>query len=755
VGEYARDYLSDIEDPFDEEGMLTTRTLEEIPAEVRSYGVAGETLGSAMTGGLSFAGAAKTGVKAGETIMTGKWLNPVFNAAKNRTKTFLAAEAGTAVGAATFGGLAEEVYPGDPIARFVAETAGGFIHPSRLIAGSWDMGVGVINKALQSTTQSGQESAAAKVLSEILQEYGEDPVVVAQLLRSDPEFQALRNRQTAAQKSGSEALIALQSSLAKRNAKFGKEATENAKASIFVLNEAIASLRDQGDPESLRAAAALTAHVISSSMQQQVASATSQAKEAISTMVGEGITSRSEISQKAQSFLKQALADVKVEEQKLWANVPKDVPVMGNSIAGEILNIRDNILIAGDKLPPQVEEFAKNYTNLQELTANNQVIPDDLARQFTSGKIQAFRSRMLDLARDNASGTTPNSLNAMVYNRLANAALSDMDEALSADEAYTLARTFTKAKAETFNKTFAGEALLKKGTGAESVDPEVLLAKTFAGGREAVALKSSELVEASGFLSRQNLVNVENVNDYTSDMMDLQEQYLRTFTLDAVQDNGINRSVLRNIQKKNSELLERFPNLSKDISNALKSDKALADLNARIKGKTKVIEDKTALAKLLTRGIAGARVVSGKSTGVVENPAKAISAIIGGSKEPKRDLAKLIGLAKRSEETMRGLQASVLDYAVENAGGDLEKMRSALFDPIDSQTPSIIKIMQQYNAVDSDYIGRLNQIFNEAGKISRAQVGIDTVGEIGEAAGAISDLGARIVGSAASTRLAG
>ena len=745
VGEQARAYLSEIEDPFDK-GKLTTRTLEDVPREVRSYAVAGETLGSTVTGGLGLVGVAKTGVRAGERILTGSWLNPILNAARNRTKTFLATEGSAGMSAATLGGASQEVFPDNNFARFSAEVAGGYLNPTRLVLASWDMGVGIINKVVRANTESGRQSRASKVLGEILEEFGDDPVVVAQLLREDPEIQGLLGSQTSAQKSGSQALIALQSALAKRDARFGKKVAENANAITEVLSAAIVNLRNQGDPESLRAASALTAHAINSAMQLQVKSAASRAKEAVSTMVGQGNMNKSAISKQARDVLNQALADVKVQERKLWGNVPKQVPVTGDAIAEEIADIVANTLVPGDKLPPQITAFAKNYKKLHKLMAKGKDVPDSLLKEFTSGKIQGFRSRMLDLARDSASGASPNTLYSQVFNRIANAALEDMDEALSADEAYTLARTFTKAKAEAFNKTFAGKSLQRTGTGADQLDPELLLSKVFSGGQEAVALKASELVDASGFLALQNLIDVDNVKDYAVDMMDLQEQYLRAFIFDAVDADGVKPSVLKNIQKKNSELLERFPDLSAQIGNALKSDRALSELRERVAGKTKIIESKTALANLLTEGVASARLVAGDAVGVIENPASAIRKIVGGN-QPKRDLGRIIGLAKRSEETMRGLQASVLDYAMAKANGDLAKLRSALFDPIDNQTPSIIKMMQQYNAVDADYIGRLNQIFNEADKVARSQLGGGLVEGIDEAAGMIEDLAARFAGS--------
>lgn len=751
MGEAARNYLASFEDPFSETGTLTTRTLEEIPKDVRSYGAFGETFGSAVTGGLTFAGVAKTGIKTSGTTKVGKLFNELLSTAKNKTKKFLAAETSAAFGSAMLGGFSEEIYPGDPIARFVAESVGGFVNVPRIVMGSWDVGSGVINKALQATTESGRQSAASKFLAETLEEFGEDPVVLAQLLREDPSVKGLLGTQSSAQKTGSEALAAIQSALARRNPAFNKEVIENANAVNEVLNNAIVILRNEGDPESLRAAAALTAHSMNSAMQLQVKSAMAQAQQAVSDMVGAGIRNRSEISKAAQKVLKNSLDDIKVEEDKLWSLVPKDTPVSGNSIAAEISNIVDNLLIPGDKLPPQVTAFAENHQKLVKTMFKGEPISEELANQFTSQKIQAFRSRMLELARDTAKGANPNSLNVKIFNRLANAALEDMDQALPSNEAYALARGFTKAKAEAFNKTFAAEALRKEGSGADSIDPEVLLAQTFAGGVEATALKSSELVEASGFLARQELVDLDNVEDYSSQMMDLQEEYLRTFTLEAKSDDGfINRNSLKQVLKNNSEFLQRFPDVSTAIRNALKSDKALTELTERIAGKTKIIENKTAFANLLTEGIAGARLAGGSAIGVIENPAKAVERVVK-SPEPKREIARLIGLAKRSKQTMQGLQASVIDYAMQESGGDLEKIRSALFDPVDSQTPSLIKMMQQYNVVDADYVGRLNKIFNEASKASRAEIGPDVIGEIGGATSAIADLVTRGVGSIGAT----
>tara|TARA_R110000868_G_scaffold46798_1_gene154257 strand:+ start:2174 stop:4984 length:2811 start_codon:yes stop_codon:yes gene_type:complete len=706
AGSELREFLSDVEDPFSDK-KLTFEKTSELPENVRAYGVAGETFGGAWSGGGGVAALGQTTLRYGQNTLIGRYTNRILDAAKNTPRSFIAAETSGAGGAAFAGGVAESEAPGNTSVRVAAELAGGFFNPTRIVVSSANAGKTVASKFLRNLpTAAGarmRENEAARIVGEVLSEYGEDPIVVRELLLAHGLDVG---EMTVAAKSGSPALAGLEKKLSEMNARFGSEAARMSEANLDNLAIAAASLKDLGDPASLKAAAAMEQLRFKTVLSSRMKLAEAEAFEAASALKADTPLGKSKLSAKINQIMLDSYEDIRVVQSELWDGVSKTVRASGTDIAAEARRLKAETMLPSEKLPDVVEAFMRRVRKIEKLEEAGKEVPEKLA--IYSNDLIILRSRMLELGRE-AIGKGDLS-DARVYSHMAEAVLDEADGLMRGMPEYETARNFSREFNQTFKQTFAGSVQRTGPDGADRLSPELVMHKAIAGGDEASNLKFGELERATRFLKDQNVVDVDVARDLVPDLMQAQEDFLRIVVSETVDPNTgvVNPSRVQAFLGRHSELLDRFPNLKTQIDDALSSAEGLSALEATQRGQTKILDAQTAFGKLAK----------------VENPVQAVTTSMGGN-APVGDLVKLAKLAKRGPGAVEGLRASVIAYAMgkaTNSSGrvDFAAMRKVLFDPINEGDPSMIGVLLKENVVDDATISRMKKIFDTADNVTSA-----------------------------------
>lgn len=698
---------------------LTFESAADLPPGLRPYGYAGEALG----GGAPFAGvplaAARVGAQLPATRI-GKFFQRIIDTAGRHPGKFAGAEISGLAGSGAAGGISEAYAPGETGKRVLAEIAGGFFNPSRVILSAAGGAVDSVRKVTQTFTKAGKEAIASKWLKELVNAAGENPADIIKAIRASgmPGMEL-----TVAQKTGSPAMIAFEAQLIKQSARFGADAEKSAKDGLLVISNMIEALSRTGKPAALQEAAKLRATYFRILLSQNVSTARKTAVEAAKKITSDTPQARAELSKQAHEIMSESLEGARGVEKQLWGFVDQKLPSTADSVV-EAHAVLKGQLLPEEVLPDVIEGFVERVGK----------------EGTTSGELLRFRSRMLALARDAAGQKKWDQ--ARILGEMAESALDDLSKA-GADDALELARTYSRELNDVFSRTFVGDALAKAATGARRIPPELMLRRALATGKEATALKFRELDEAARFLASQG------VGGETA-MMEIQERFLRLAVSEAINPNTgrITAARLGKVMSDNAELLDRFPNMKADIEKALTSETALKSYEEMVTKAEGIIAKQSIFARIMKIG----------------NPVEAVSKSLKGA-TPVKDLEDMIKLAKHGD-ALEGLKSSIYDHAVReatDAKGNISfaKFRKALFDPLEADAPSVIETLTNRGVVSGDDVTRLEAMFDEAAKIESAaerSADVKAFMEHAEAVigdpDAITDLILRIAGAKFGAKLA-
>jgi len=443
----------------------TYENLEDIPALHRPWARAGEVVGASAP-----IAAAPFAVTKAITELPSV-VRPIVEAARAAPKTFAGMEAGTTFGAAQGAALAEIIAPGSPGAAIAGEVAGGFVNPIGLAGRRVQrLGKGVIDFA-KSFSPAGREARAAELLQNTMRGLGEDPAAVAAMLR---EADTLGVSLSASQKADSPTLIAFETTLAAKNPQFDNAMKLRNKENLEGIRNLISQMEASGNPELLRIAAKTRDSHFRNLIEDRLRAAQTEAQKTAQALGGD----KAAASTKATQIVENALEDARKVERALWDSVPKDHPLAGTGIMEAHANVRAGML-PEEPLPPSfVEQFVARVKD---------------GNGISSGDALRFRSQMLMKARE-ARGQQKWG-EARIYEDMADGALADIAEipGNTASEA----RAWSKQLHDTFTRTFAGEALAVRGTGAERIAPEAVLEREFGSGGAMASRRFSQLQEAA------------------------------------------------------------------------------------------------------------------------------------------------------------------------------------------------------------------------------------------------------------------
>lgn len=709
---------------------LGLRSPEQMDPSVRPGAYFGQSLGGAApVMGAPFAAAA-TGLRASES-MVGRFLNQIIDTAKRQPLRFGTAEVSSAVSAGTGAAISEVVAPGRADIRANAEMLAGITNPTRLTIDAYNFAKNVTGRAMQTISPAARETAAAKTLTDILRVTGEDPTAIARILRAQG---VVDTDLTAAQKSGSVALGALEQYLGKVNQQFGAEAAQKARDGLDAVRGQITLLTATGDPAALSAAAQLRQAYFRTLISGRIEMAKQETLTRAGNIArGTKPADREKLSLVAREVLEKSIDDARVVERDLWSKVDGARPAQTTNLSQTFDQIVSETLpeLRGKKTPTVVRQFLDRVNTPRDSTFDYD--PETLSvREFESSapgttidEMRKLRSELLTMAR--AAARDPDQAGMeRVYSQLAEATLDDMDAVFKggADTSYDEARSFTRELNDTFTRSFAGK-VVAEGKYGDRIAPEILLRKALATGKEAGALQLRELEEATQFLSTRGFSD----DSAYKTMMDAQEKILRLAAADSL-DPITGRATPERLTKfvrDNSTLMARFPEVKADLMAAAKSELRMRTLENRAKNVDNVLSRQADFGKLL-----GGTGVNNAGNVAVKAAERAIMSV-----DQESDLLRLINVAQgggtgrggritiQSDDAINGLRASVFQAVVDKSTRagvlDVNLARQMLFNPSSAGKKSPMQVLVEQKVVDEKQALQIRKFFDAAESIQRSQ----------------------------------
>lgn len=630
-------------------------------------------------------------------------LKPVANLVQTAPGRFLAAEVASTTGAALGAAGAEAFDPGDPLTAFLATVGGGFVNPTALLAKTGGKTVENVKTLVKSFSESGRKDKAAQIVQDIVSESGEDIDDITRLL-DKADIQGVKL--TSGQKTGSPALLAIESKLAAGSSRFAGEAEELATNSLKTLRELTDNLTKTGDPAALRTAAKLRSRFFDDLLSRRIEDAGQDALEARAKLTGTRADIAS-ISADAKGSLENALKDARRIEDEIWKKVPKNTRIGTEGLLDATAESTERFLLESENLPT----FVQNEITKQ------------VDRGATVADAVKFRSRLLALGREAKANNK--ATDAAVFNSIADGIRRDLDALPDgvADEA----RSFSRALHDKFTSTFAGEALGVRGTGAERIPAELMLERAFGGGGTRGELRLGELSSAAAF--------PEQV--FGKPMLDAQEQFLSIAAQNSIDDAGrVNPARLQKFINDNQDTLNRFPDLRNKLSDAATAERTFRGVETASKQSTNIINKRTAFANLIK----------------TDDPVVAVGNVLTGQ-NTRRNYTQLARLAKKSGQgSVDGLRSSTLKNAFDKATNSSGEFSFKRFDQIlknglSREDQGLMSLMKQNGIIDKAGADRLNSLVKRSIQIEDALGNQKKLDKLIENPDGLFDLVTRIVGA--------
>lgn len=447
--------------------------------------------------------------------------------ASERPGAALAFEGASIGGAAAGGEIAEAMYPDSDIAEVIGELAGGFT-PMAAMSGptvslARKAGRGVTS-ALFPFTETGGRIRAARHL----QRNAEDPATALRGLSSDdvlPEVPI-----TPARRTGDPRMVAMEESVAGDAPDFAKATREQLEGSQRQAQSAARGIG--GDSAATRQALEDRRRAVVASVEARAQKAAEDVQEAIRRMDPDA--TRPEIARAARQKVEAQLEAAEQAEDQLWRQVDSSAP------AGM------------DRARQTFEELTQGrskFADPDEIPAFLRRAMDKVTGDETVGDLQTLRSRILKEIRNERADVTREP------DRRKIAALTDMQESLLEDmqavervsEPIATALAHSRKLNETFRKGQVGKLLGYERKGALHVAPEDTVKRILSG-------------EARG-------TNVREFLNAAPEAADDLRKYLRASFLMQVGDEPTSKAA-RQFFRKYDEVLQQFPDLSRELRNA-------------------------------------------------------------------------------------------------------------------------------------------------------------------------------------------
>lgn len=319
--------------------------------------------------------------------------------------------------------------------------------------------------------------------------------------------------------------------------------------------------------------------------------------------------------------VKTALSEELLEENRLWSAVPQDQTVavdVSRTVARDFI----------DSTPRALQRDIPQEARTLLLDAGG------FGDRETVAEIHGLYSRLRQISREASADLAPNRNRARIANEIADAILMDLDAVDPTTElgrSINDARAFSRALHEKFDTGAVGKMLNQNKQGAETLFPGAALRRTVRAGPEGVAAEAS--ITGAAPQAREDMT-----------------EYLRGQFLDnAISPVGeFTPKVAARWMRNNRELLNKFPELKKEINGALTSRKNADVFAARASARQALVESESATARF-----------------ALAPPEKAALTIIG-SRDPAKAARSIMATARRdpTEFSEQGVKGAMTDYLI-------------------------------------------------------------------------------------------
>ena len=520
------------------------------------------------------------------------------------------------------------------------------------------------------------------------------------------------------------------------NGRFGADIQNDLDNQVEYINNLIDALRFTGGKNAIREATEIRQRHFEDLVSQRLQHALGKSQLATSRLDPNDTRAKNEASEVIDTIIRGAFNDVRRQEDVLYRAVPKTIRVGNDNFVAtvereiekrtpEIVEelfpkpVRARYKIFNDmmeqaRLDQQITDLqavdpapfspaqAEQYTdNLERLQARRAALGDDIEPP-TYEQMDNFRSFLLEQGKQ-ARGNNPNMGSARLYSILAEGIRQDMtdldalrelnggaiaDDALAAVDQV---KAYGKAMRDVFRRAFPQEALRRKVSGEDYIDPELLYDHIIKGKDDATRIKMQQIDDAAQFLV-DDLTPGTLTGDPTEELVAatrsdmLQDSYdtiLRSVVKDSTIVNPetfeVNTRALAAFLQRNEQTLDRLPELRVDLENAGTRQTLLNRARAQEK-------NNFGIKKSYVNGLIE------KLTG--EKPVEAITQILK-SNSPTRGMTNLV------RQLRRGAEKAEKGEAVDKAGRRI----AVTVDEVDAQLrDAVFEAANQFATTTGDSI---------------------------------------------------
>jgi hypothetical protein len=724
---------------------LKLRRPEEMPPGDRKFGYWGESFGGSVGSLVAPYSVANSAWRVGGTSNAGKFLDNMLDSIKAAPVRYAMTEVVMASSAASGAFTAEAFLPGHEGARVNAEFFAGTLNPASLVRSGAEFGWRSVRKVYQGISPEGRMTAAGKLLRQAM-DLGDEPDIslvhaaykAAGIIDpKNPEpiqgkaVKGLQNMNVG-QLTGSKGIAILIKHLEETDPKFALENNAKLKQGLEVLQGHVALLTLTGDPEALKAAAEIRDTYYRALIKADVDKGLREATAAMGAITKDTPKVRLDLSNTVKAKLDESVQRSRAIMNEKWG--AWTAMEGGNSSGFENFQRQFNEEYAKvpevyrkEIVPAPIEEFFRKMNAKPKV--NEELTYDPATLSFkttlkeekpgtTVNEMYQFRSIFLEKSREAARAGKDNE--SRQYSNMAEAILDDLAGAMTpaGKAAYDDARGFTREFHDAFTRSFVGQADAV-GKYGDRIQPEILLRRAFATGKEIGHLQLLDIENATRFLTERGVENQADVDV----VMDAQNRFIRLAAADRIDPltGKLNTSGLAEFMRDSEAIMDRFPGIKEDLGNAIKTTREVERLELMMQNKNRLMEDTKVFSKLV------------KNDGI----AVAQSALT--SNNMQRDIEALVSVAMKGAvgkngplfdvaAATAGMRASVYTAAINLSRGasrtgqrdiNMDVVRSLLFEaPIGQQ--SVMQIFQKTGAVSAREAGKIKTLFDTLGAIQKS-----------------------------------
>lgn len=618
-------------------------------------------------------------------------------------------------GAAVTGlSLSAEDYQLSPGKKALVEVGTTAIVPAQLVVrGALTLKNYLVSMLNEQNLSSKEASAANKIL-DIIENSPENPDKIIRLLEQETGVKS-----TAAQKTGSYILSALEKKIASMSPKFANESQKNAEDAFKQVNKFIRAFSnlatDRKDPNLIKIASQLRIKTLKDFLEIRISAGEQKAAEAIAKLGEFNTENTTKIGEIIKTSVNESLTDARQLEKKLWleaytsayrkylSGTPQEYLLFGKEqkIKVDVLKKRprkmvlDYLDFVSNLSKRQYNEGYKSIRSFmeEELGVTEEMVEKYKAGMLTEGyydtlketgkgiipskflpsteKIKSvdvrelikIRSDYLDLARKAMSNTIDYG-DARFFGRQARSVLEDLSEIDNV--AYQEARQYSKNLNDVFSRSYAKDLTGFKTGKEEKIPVELVLSKAFTTGADTNSLRMEQIQNTAKFM-----LDKEGYSGKAKERLSsINEAYKQIFRLGAskfvdAETGQINTKRLSRFVSDNKVALQKL-NILQDFEEIEKTSNALQAMQNKNSSINKRILEQRDFAKAV------------KYDDSV-TPVSLINEIMTSS-QPQKRLYDLYLTAKREgPSAVNGLKSLVLDYSFKNASDSKNNLNAYLF----------------------------------------------------------------------------